>query len=177
MRAHQRLAAAIAAIAAAAAMPGCLKRTIAISSDPAGALVWLNGVEVGRTPLEVDFTFYGTYDVSLRKEGYEPLMTTRVASPPLFEIPPIDALAEAIPGTHAVVVPWYFAMVRSPESLAKESGDRAVREAAEYDLIARAQTLRNMLGAAPPSTPAPAAPPQTAPPRTDSAPTAPPPAP
>jgi hypothetical protein len=167
MRARQRLAASLASLAAAAAMPGCLKRTIAITSDPDGALVWLNGVEVGRTPLEVDFTFYGTYDVSLRKEGYEPVMTTRVASPPLFEIPPIDALAEAIPGTHPVVVEWFFALVRSPESLAKESGDRAAREAAEYDLIARAQTLRNLLGGEPPA----------APPPVESSPSAPPPGP
>lgn len=42
---------------------GCVQRTITITSNPTGALVHLNDEEVGRTPLTVPFTFYGTYDV------------------------------------------------------------------------------------------------------------------
>ena len=54
---------------------GCVKRTIMVTSDPEGALVWLNEREVGRTPVEVEFLYYGTYDVRLVKDGYEPLLT------------------------------------------------------------------------------------------------------
>src|SRR4051812_11540396 len=52
---------------------GCVQRTLTVKSDPPGAIVSLNGVEVGRTPIERDFTWYGVYDVELRKDGYEPL--------------------------------------------------------------------------------------------------------
>src|SRR5262245_48485415 len=114
----------------AAILPGCLKRTIAISSDPPGALVWLNDVEVGRTPLETDFTFYGTYDVRIRKEGYEPLVTTREARTPIYEIPPLDGVTEAIPGTHSVRIEWFFALAPTAEAQAKAANDQVAKESA-----------------------------------------------
>src|ERR1043165_4777491 len=54
---------------------GCVRRTLTVTTDPPGAVIYLNGVEAGRTPLERDFVFYGTYDVAVRKEGYETLKT------------------------------------------------------------------------------------------------------
>ena len=50
------------------ATTGCVQRTISITSRPSGALVHLNDEEVGRTPLTVPFTYYGTYDVRLSHE-------------------------------------------------------------------------------------------------------------
>ncbi len=40
------------------------------------------------TPLEVDFTWFGVYDVRVTKSGYEPLITSREAKAPLHETPP-----------------------------------------------------------------------------------------
>ena len=65
-----RLAIAVFACGLAICSTGCLKRTISVTTEPPGALVWINDVEVGRTPLETDFTFYGIYDVRLRREGW-----------------------------------------------------------------------------------------------------------
>jgi len=48
---------------------GCVHRTLEVESNPPGALVYLNGEEVGRTPMRKEFLWYGTYDVQLRKEG------------------------------------------------------------------------------------------------------------
>jgi hypothetical protein len=48
---------------------GCVERTISITSEPEGALVYLNDEEVGRTPVSVPFTFYGVYDVRLEHEA------------------------------------------------------------------------------------------------------------
>ncbi len=50
---------------------GCVQRQLTVTTDPPGTLVHLNGQEFGRTPVTRDFTWYGTYDVELRKEGYE----------------------------------------------------------------------------------------------------------
>src|SRR5688500_8891874 len=50
------------------AVAGCgVQRSLTVQSEPPGALVYLNGLEVGRTPVTRDFTWYGVYDVELRK--------------------------------------------------------------------------------------------------------------
>ncbi len=85
----------------------CVERTISITSEPAGALVYLNDQEVGRTPLTVPFMFYGTYDVRLEAEGFEPLWTKQKAKTPLWDMPGIDLLAEAVPGVKSQVK-WHF---------------------------------------------------------------------
>lgn len=114
---------------------GCLKRTISITTEPPGALVWLNDVEVGRTPLETDFTFYGTYDVRLHREGYEPILTKMKAVTPVQELPVIDLAAEAIPVTFHNVVRWHWDL----EQVAERTGNTA---AAEAGVLARARELR-----------------------------------
>lgn len=73
---------------------GCAQRQLVINSEPSGAIVYLNGDEVGRTPLKYDFHWYGDYDVAIRKEGYETLKTHRVLKGKLNSYPPFDLLAE-----------------------------------------------------------------------------------
>ena len=80
-----------------AVSPGCVRRTLTVTSDPPGALVYLNGVEAGRTPLEHDFVYYGTYDVALRKEGYETLKGEGKVIAPWWQWVPFDLFAEAFP--------------------------------------------------------------------------------
>ena len=87
---------------------GCVQRMIAVTSEPAGALVWLNDQEVGRTPLEVPFTFYGTYDVRLEKEGYAPLWTVGEADPPWWDYPGPDLVAELMPWGAESRVAWHY---------------------------------------------------------------------
>jgi hypothetical protein len=77
----------------------CVQRQMSIQSDPPGALVYLNGEEVGRTPLQRDFTWYGTYDVVLRQDGYETLKTRARVIAPIWQWPPFDLLAEFFPLT------------------------------------------------------------------------------
>ena len=81
----------VLAVAGGCAQP---ERKLVINSEPAGALVYLNGEEVGRTPLEYDFTWYSDYDVTLRKEGYETLKTNRSLKPPLKMWIPFDLFTE-----------------------------------------------------------------------------------
>jgi hypothetical protein len=76
---------------------GCVQRTMTIESDPPGALVELNGQEIGRTPLTQDFLWYGRYDVHLRLDGHQTIKTTANVRSPLWQIPPIDLLAELMP--------------------------------------------------------------------------------
>jgi hypothetical protein len=77
---------------------GCgVERTLTITSDPPGAMVTLNDQEIGRTPVTRDFTWYGTYDVELRLDGYQTLKTTGKVWAPWWQVPPIDLAAELAP--------------------------------------------------------------------------------
>ncbi len=91
-----------------ASLVGCVKRTISISSNPSGALVWVNDREVGRTPVEFEFLYYGEYDLRLEKEGHEPIMTTRWAKTPVWELPVVDLFAEVVAPDRESNVYWEF---------------------------------------------------------------------
>src|SRR3954462_11401197 len=90
----------------AVGLGGCLERRVSISSDPSGAVVYANDVELGRTPLEAAFTYYGTYDVRVEKEGFEPRGVRAKARAPIYESPPVDLLATAAPFRIETVVRW-----------------------------------------------------------------------
>lgn len=99
---------------------GCVKRTIMITSEPAGALVYLNDREIGRTPVETAFLYYGRYDVRLVREGSEPLLTHGDATAPVWEWIPLDLAAELGPWTAHSRVTWHFTLNEpddSPERL------------------------------------------------------------
>ncbi len=85
-----------------------------ITSSPAGALVYLNDQEVGRTPMTLPFTYYGVYDVRLEADGYEPLWTTGQADPPWWAYPGPDFVAEFVPGLEDEVV-WHFRMTAAAD--------------------------------------------------------------
>ena len=93
----RRPAAALLLVAAFVPCAGCVRRTLTVTSEPPGALVSLNGREFGRTPVTRDFTWYGTYDVTARKEGYETTSEKRRLLAPWWQWPPFDLLAELIP--------------------------------------------------------------------------------
>jgi len=86
---------ALAMIAATLAS-GCVRRTLTITTIPDGGLVFLNDEEVGFSPVSVDFTWYGDYDVVVRKPGYRTLTTHTRVRQPWYQIPPIDFFAEVL---------------------------------------------------------------------------------
>ncbi len=105
----KRMIALSVAVVVGAMSLGCVERRLMITSQPAGALVFLNDQEVGRTPLEVPFTWYGVYDVRLEQEGYQTLETKQEAKRPWWEAPGPDLFAEAIPNKR-VQIDWAFEM-------------------------------------------------------------------
>lgn len=97
-------------VVAFGAASGCVRRTVTITTEPPGALVWLNDREVGRSPIEIDFDYYGTYDVRLERDGYEPMMTSGHASAPLWETVGLDLLAELTPITLRARIAWHYVL-------------------------------------------------------------------
>lgn len=127
-----------ALLAASIFLTGCLQRTIKVTTQPAGAVVWINDNEVGRTPLETDFTFYGKFSVRIRKEGYEPIVEVKNVKAPLREQPGIDLVAEALPINYNHVVEWHWDLQPVAES-------RLGNAEAEAAVIHSARQLRTQL--------------------------------
>ena len=77
---------------------GCaIDRRLRLESDPPGALVYLNGEEVARTPATVPLDWYGRYDITARLDGHETLRTRRWVAAPWWLWPPLDLVAELLP--------------------------------------------------------------------------------
>ncbi|MBI5723407.1 MAG: PEGA domain-containing protein [Planctomycetes bacterium] len=88
---------AIAALLTSLTLAGCIERTMTITSEPAGALVFVNDVEKGRTPVTFSYIWSGDYDVVLRLEGRKTLKTHARLNPQWYDLPPWDFFAELSP--------------------------------------------------------------------------------
>ena len=94
---HPRTVRLAALALAAAGAAGCVRREIEITSEPPGAVLTLNGREVGRTPARIQFTFDGTYDVRLRLHGYESVAGSGTTDMPVWDFVGADLVAEVAP--------------------------------------------------------------------------------
>ncbi len=131
----------------AALLAGCygqVQRDLTVESEPSGARFWLNDNEVGRTPVTVPFTWYGTYDVRLEHPGYAPLDAEADVNAPWFQWIPLDlAFETVVPGVHHDGHVFRFEMVPA------EPADEAA-------LLERAEAFRQeaLEPEVPPDTPA-----------------------
>jgi hypothetical protein len=73
---------------------GCTSRGITITSVPEGAEVSINRRVVGKTPIRVSFTHYGTYRLELRKDKYQLLVREETVNPPVYGYDPVAAVAD-----------------------------------------------------------------------------------
>ncbi len=119
------------------ALTGCSRRTITVTSQPPGALVWLNDQQVGRTPVSVDFVHFGTYDVRLILEGFEPVTASRTARAPLNEWPGPDLVTAPLP--FHTRIDWHFDLAPVAEAVDRPAAERALLERAR-DLQSQAVT-------------------------------------
>lgn len=126
-----------------AGLSGCSSdRRIIVTSEPSGARVWVNDIEIGTTPAETSFKFYGRYDIRLEKPGFEPLNEARTARAPLHEWPVVDLVALAAPHRFKDRVEWHFELEPSLERVQDE-------EAFREGLLDRARGTRTELGPRP----------------------------
>jgi hypothetical protein len=88
--------AAILAVLLLPLVAGCLERTLKIRTQPANAIVIVNDEEVGPSPAKFSYTWYGDYELIIRKPGYETLKTNYRIDTPWYQIPPIDIVVEAL---------------------------------------------------------------------------------
>lgn len=73
---------------------GCVRRRLTVRSNPPGALVFIDGQEIGRTPVATPFTYYGTRNFRLVKDGFETISVNQPFRAPWYQIPPFDFVSE-----------------------------------------------------------------------------------
>jgi hypothetical protein len=99
----------ISAIVGLILTAGCVERKLTIVTDPSDAVVWLNDEEIGRTPVTVNFNWYGEYRVRVEKAGYDILNTHQSMKRPLHDVFPFDFFAECLwPGRIVDTYTWNY---------------------------------------------------------------------
>ncbi len=89
-----RAARTVSALLIVSALSGCVERRMLIVSDPPGATAIVNGQNIGPTPASMPFTYYGKYDVTLVRDGFQTKTYFAEIRQPWFEFYPIDFFAE-----------------------------------------------------------------------------------
>jgi hypothetical protein len=117
-------------IALPCALTGCVSRRMTIASNPPGALMLVEGREVGYTPVSLDFTYYGTREFTLIKDGYETLTVQQPVRAPWYQWPGIEFFADNLTPGH-VTDRHQFAYQMQPQRLV-----------ANQDLLQRGEMLR-----------------------------------
>lgn len=129
------------AAAALASATGCVERILAVRSDPPGARVFVDGREVGTTPCDHEFSFYGTVEVTLRAPGRLSRRELATLPAPWYQVFPLDFFTD-------LVIPWTIRDVHEL-SVELEPSPSEVAPAVRRDLDQRAEELAPLLPGAP----------------------------
>jgi len=79
---------------------GCVHRRVTINSSPSGALVKVDGKDIGYTPASFDYTWYGTREVQLLRDGYETHTEMVDIAAPWYQKFPLDFVSDNFLGRH-----------------------------------------------------------------------------
>src|SRR5262245_56771550 len=97
----KRSAVLIVAVLLSSLATGCVTRRYVITSDPPGAVVYLEDQPIGATPVDQPFEYYGKVRLRLVKDGYQPLDVMPEMVPPWYQWPGFDIVSE-------VFIPYTF---------------------------------------------------------------------
>jgi len=83
-------------LAAVLLSSGCVRRRMTIVTNPPGALVYVDNQEIGVTPVSTPFTYYGTREIHVVRDGYETVKELNRVDRPWYQYPGIDFVAETL---------------------------------------------------------------------------------
>jgi hypothetical protein len=90
----RRNALLLGVLGSAALLTGCVDRRFVIESNPPGAVVLVNGQQIGATPVDYHFIYYGKYEITLIKDGFQTRKVEQEVPAPWYEFFPIDFFSE-----------------------------------------------------------------------------------
>lgn len=75
---------------------GCIRKRMTVRTSPPGAMAYIDKNPIGLTPVSTSFTYYGTRNIELVRDGYRTEKFLRRISPPWYAIPPLDFFSETL---------------------------------------------------------------------------------
>ena len=75
---------------------GCVRRKMTVLSNPPGATVYLDGKDIGRTPLSTNFDHYGRQEFRIVKQGYETKTELKSVRAPWYQWVGFDFVSEVL---------------------------------------------------------------------------------
>ena len=140
---------------------GCVRRKMTVMSNPPGATVYLDGKDIGRTPLSTNFNHYGKQEFRIVKQGYETKTELKTVRAPWYQWVGLDFVSEVLlPGK--LTDQKFYEFDLQPERAIP--GSEIVARAEEFRQTAHADGIPHIGGtgiAAPPVNTGPAVPPST----------------
>jgi len=76
------------------AISGCVRRRLTVTSNPPGAMVYVDDRAIGTTPVSTPFTYYGTRKLQAVRDGFETVTTLEPMETPWHQVPPLDFFSE-----------------------------------------------------------------------------------
>ena len=134
------------------ASTGCVKRRYTIRTDPPGAAVFVNGEEVGTSPVSKSFTYYGTREVTLVADGYQTQKVLQPVDAPWWDNGVTDFFTEnLLPLTLRDEREFQFRMVPAQNPPTADLLDRAqaLRQQGQIPPPPQRRTLLQWLGLRP----------------------------
>ena len=80
---------------------GCVDRVLQVRSDPPDATVTLDDQVVGKTPIDIPYTWYGKRYLSVELQGYTQVRELIALNPPWWQYFPLDFVTD-------VLIPFTF---------------------------------------------------------------------
>ena len=75
-------------------LTGCVQRRLIVRSQPEGAFVTIDRRPIGLTPLSVPYTYSGTREIQLEKDGFKTIKVQQRIDPTWYETFPISFVTE-----------------------------------------------------------------------------------
>ncbi|MCR4318679.1 MAG: PEGA domain-containing protein [Planctomycetes bacterium] len=89
-----RVPCTLGAMVACVFLSGCFSRVIEVRSNPEGAVCYIDGEQVGVTPVEIEFVHYGPRQIRLSMDGYLIFSEKVEVDTPWYEVFPLDFFVE-----------------------------------------------------------------------------------
>jgi hypothetical protein len=67
-----------------------------VRTNPPGAMVYVDKNPLGLSPVSANFTYYGTRNIEIARDGYRTERFLRKFNPPWYAIPPLDFVTESL---------------------------------------------------------------------------------
>lgn len=96
VNANRRIATLLSLLIATPLFCGCVRRRMIVRTGPPGAVVSIDNQVIGTSPAASSFTYYGTRDIRIEKDGFRTETIRRNIRPPWYQLPGLDFVSETL---------------------------------------------------------------------------------